>query len=302
MTRVSVIIPFIDGSAAFLAEAIESVFSQNYGNMELLLVNDGATGDCRTLAHAYRDRDPERIRVLAFEGEENRGVSAARNLGLRHASGEVVAFLDADDVWLPGKLLAQVALLEEHPEAGMLYGNTLYWHSWTGRPEDRDRDSMPRLGLTPDRVVPPRELIPGFLSGRHAVPCTCSLVVRRDVLQRVGGCEESFASRYEDQVLYAKVSLVSPTYVANTCWDRYRQHPVSMTAGGAAGMAGPAEIRARAVFLAWLEEYLVAQGVREPAIWKALRLERRILWLAPGAARWVRWLRKAWWRVADFFR
>lgn len=299
MTRVSVIIPFIDGSATFLAEAIESVLSQDYGSMELLLVNDGAAGDCRTLAHAYWERHPERIRVLAFEGEANRGVSAARNLGLRHASGEIVAFLDADDIWLPGKLREQVALLEKHPEAGMLYGNTLYWHGWTGRPEDRDRDFTPRLGLTPDRVVPPRALLPGFLSGRYAVPCTCSLVVRRKILERLGGFEESFPGRYDDQVLYAKVSLVAPTYVSATCWDRYRQHPVSMTAGGA---ADPAETLARSVFLEWLEGYLGAQDVTDPAIWRALRFEQRILRLPPGMGRWGRRLRKAWWRIADLFR
>jgi glycosyltransferase involved in cell wall biosynthesis len=299
MTRVSVIIPFIDGSAAFLAEAIESVLSQNYGNMELLLVNDGATGECRALAHDYQDRHPGRVRVVAFEGGANRGTSAARNLGLRHASGEVVAFLDADDVWLPGKLQEQVALLEKHPEAGILYGNTRYWYGWTGRPEDRDRDFVPRAGLRLDRVVPPRELLPGFLSGRYAVPCTCSFVVRRDLLEQVGGSEESFRGRYEDQVLYAKVSLVAPTYVADACWDRYRQHPVSMTA---AGEADPREIRARTMFLEWLADYLDRQEVTDPAIRKALRLEKRLLRLSPGVRRWVRRVRKARWRVDDLFR
>jgi glycosyltransferase involved in cell wall biosynthesis len=61
-------------------------------------------------------------------------MSASRNLGLRHAKGEYIAFLDHDDIWLPNKLQDQVEILEAQPEAGMMYGRTRFWHGWTGNP------------------------------------------------------------------------------------------------------------------------------------------------------------------------
>lgn len=69
--------------------------------------------------------------------------------------------LDADDVWLPHKLEEQVSILDSHREAGMLYGNSLYWSSWTGRPEDKERDYMPKLRVPPNSLMPPQ---PSFRS------------------------------------------------------------------------------------------------------------------------------------------
>lgn len=298
MKQVSIIIPFIDGSAGFLEEAVESVLAQSYPHWELLLVNDGARGDCRHLARRYAEASPERIRCLEPEGGETQGVSAARNLGLRHAGGEYIAFLDADDVWLPAKLEEQVALLESQPEAGMLYGNTLYWRSWTGSSEDANRDYLPRLGVEPNRLVPPPDLLPRFLTGRAAVPCMCSVFLRREIVERVGGLESAFRGLYEDQVLYAKVSLEAPIYVAGACWDRYRQHPDAMTA---VARRGRRERDARLVYLEWLRKYLVERGVADREVWRAVQGE---LWLGrhPRIGRGLKRLRKLFWRVGDQLR
>src|SRR5215207_11709928 len=92
----------------FIEEAIESVFAQTYDNSELLLVDDGSTDDSTQIALRYAERDPEKVRYLEHPGHRNRGMSASRNLGVSHAEGEYVAFLDADDVWLPYKLQRQV--------------------------------------------------------------------------------------------------------------------------------------------------------------------------------------------------
>ncbi len=265
---VSVITPFYNTDPAFLQEAVESVFQQTYPHWELLLIDDGTTGTSTQVAQRYSEQCPDRVRCLEHDSRRNRGMSASRNLGLQQARGEHIAFLDADDVWLPHKLEQQVALLDSHPDAAMVYGNTQYWYGWTGRREDAGRDYQPNLGLPSDRLVHPPTLLSLYLEARAAVPCICSVLVRREAIQSVGGFEAGFRDLYEDQVFYAKQCLAAPVFVSRQCWDRYRQHPGSSTA--VASKAKHAD-RARQTFLNWLEGYLAEQGVQDALVWRALR-------------------------------
>jgi glycosyltransferase involved in cell wall biosynthesis len=269
---VSVIIPFLNTPRQFLKEAIESVLAQSYGNWEILLVDDGSSADSTTSAREYCTPFSDRMRYLEHEGHRNRGLSASRMLGISEAAGEYIAFLDADDVWLPHKLEQQVALMEIHRDAAILYGNTQYWFSWTGRPEDAKRDFVPRLGVRPNTLIAPPALLPLFLRGKAAVPCPSSILIRRRVVEQIGGFEDAFRTMYEDQVFYAKVCLAAPVFVADACWDRYRQHPDSVCA--------VAEINGRTlsdrqIFLTWLKQYLDDRQVTHPEVWHALRAELR---------------------------
>src|SRR5437764_627301 len=99
---VSVIVIAYNGEA-YLAQAIDSVLAQSFQDFELLVVDDGSSDRTRPIAEAFRAATRPRVRVLAHADGGNRGMSAARNLGLSQARGEFIAFLDADDVWLPGK-------------------------------------------------------------------------------------------------------------------------------------------------------------------------------------------------------
>src|ERR1051325_3716022 len=112
---VSVVVIFRDAQR-FLDEAIQSIWSQTYDNWELLLVDDGSVDGSTTQAYRWVQRRPERLHYLEHPGHANRGMSASRNLGIYHACGDYVAFVDADDVWLPPKLERQVSLLESWPE------------------------------------------------------------------------------------------------------------------------------------------------------------------------------------------
>ena len=110
MPTVSVVMPAYN-AAAFVRRAVDSVLAQTWSDLELLGVDDGSTDATRDVLASYGDR----LRVLP---KLNGGPAAARNHGLRHARGKYVAFLDADDWWLPQKLERQVALMAGRPELG----------------------------------------------------------------------------------------------------------------------------------------------------------------------------------------
>ena len=266
--RVSIVTPFLN-AGAFVREAIESVLAQTYPHWELLLVDDGSTDDSPAIAQAFAAAHPHRIRYLTHDGHVNKGASASRNLATGVARGEYVAFLDADDVYLPRKLEEQVPLLDAHPEAGMLYGGTEYWYGWTGRPEDRARDWVwRRYGVAPNATIAPPRMLATFLRDGGTVPCMGSVLARREAIEQVGGWEESFHYICTDQVFHAKLSLHFPVFVADGCWDRYRQHEGS--ACHTVERAGQSQA-AFERYLLWLEAYLVQQRVQDADVWAALR-------------------------------
>lgn len=277
---VSVITPFYNTRPQFMEEAIGSVLKQSYDNWELLLIDDGSTDESTDVARRYAEKYPHKIRYLEHSGHQNRGASASRQLGLKHAKGEYVAFLDADDIWLSHKLEQQVAILITQPEAAMLYGNTQYWYGWTGNSADSQRDYLPDLGVELNTLIEPPTLISLFLRGKAAVPCICSLLVKREAVERIGGFEDSFPGMYDDQVFYAKICLESPVYVADACWDKYRQHPDSCCA-----MALNTEhaYSTRLNYLNWLTAYLSEREITDAGVWQAIQKE---LWLYRHYSAW----------------
>jgi len=220
---VSAIVIFLNENR-FLQEAIESIFAQTYDHWELLLVDDGSTDASRSIALRYAEQYPDKVRYLEHAGHENRGMSASRNLGIAQAKGEYIAFLDADDVWLPNKLEHQVAILESQPDAAMVYGRTQWWYSWSGSAEDRQRDYIHDLGVQPNALLQPPTLMTRFIRMPEISPCTCSALMRRKVVDQVGGFEEHFRGLYEDQAFFAKICLSAPVFVSAECSARYRQH------------------------------------------------------------------------------
>jgi glycosyltransferase involved in cell wall biosynthesis len=113
---ISVIIPTHD-RAPVIARAVDSVLAQEGAELEAIVIDDGSTDDTRqVIASRYGD-DPRVVYLF----QEQTGVAGARNAGLARARGDLVAFLDSDDVWLPGKLALQLACLQRVPEAGMIW-------------------------------------------------------------------------------------------------------------------------------------------------------------------------------------
>jgi glycosyltransferase involved in cell wall biosynthesis len=263
---VTVVVVFYDDQR-FLAQAIDSVFRQTFPAWELLLVDDGSTDGSTEIARRVAAANPGRVRYLDHPDHTNRGISATRNRGIADARGRYVAFLDSDDVWLPEKLGEQVALLEAHPDVGLLFGASRYWWSWAGE-ESLDRDRVLHPGASSDQQhEPPSLLLSLYPFGKGIAPCPSSCIARREVIEALGGFEEQFRTMYEDQAFLTKAYLTTPVWISNRCWDLYRRHPDAITL-----QTGEAEYHAfRRSFLRWFEACLETQGITDPRVHAALQ-------------------------------
>ncbi len=269
MTRVSVVTPFLDAER-YLEQAIASVVAQTLADWELLLVDDGSRDRSLAIAEAAARSDP-RIRLITASASAARGAAAARNRGIAAASSDLIAFLDADDLYQPEKLAVDVEVLDAQPRAAMVYGPTEWW-----RDEPKPFRWIEAMHRESGRLhVPPVLLNRAILANAWRVPCTCSVTIRRDAILAVGGFEESFRL-YEDQTLWAKLFLAYPVYVQGRCLARYRQHPGSTSARTTGpGADSPREAhRSRARFLEWLAAYIERQGFDDRSTRSAMRLAR----------------------------
>lgn len=155
---VSVIIP-AHNAAKFIVEAIVSVATQSYTQWEIIVVDDGSTDATASMVQKL----PYPITLIQ---QSNQGISGARNAGLAQAKGELVAFLDADDVWLPTKLAKQVAYLDQHPTTEIVF--SLAQNSYD--PHHNSQNTLPII--------------------RAHVPPNC--LFRASLLQKIGVFDEKF--------------------------------------------------------------------------------------------------------------
>jgi glycosyltransferase involved in cell wall biosynthesis len=267
---VSVNMPFFNTRQSFLVEAIESVQAQTYDSWELILIDDGSDLAVSDIAKDYAAGYPDKIRYIEHDRHRNLGISASRNAGLSVAKGEYIAFLDSDDVWSENQLEEQVQLFCDHPEAGMVLGNTLYWASWPGGDQESSLDRVYDLITRTPQLVTPPNMLRYCLEGRSISPCMTSVMVRSGVIEDGAPFEEEFTGHYEDQVFLAKIWANSSVYVVDRLWGKYRQHSRSVTADG-----DNSQVAAnwRLKYLTWLTSYLSENDLQGTRVWRALRLQ-----------------------------
>ncbi len=194
--RITALIPAFNQERR-VAAAIWSALQQSYPVFEILVVDDGSTDHTGEVVHRIRDK---RIRVLH---QSNRGVAAARNLGIAAARGDWIAFLDADDQWMPRKLERQVNSLASDPALGWCAGNSLLVTHEKGlsyvRPFSHSGcDGRPRF-------APAVELLK-----KHLYPWQMpTVVVRKAIVEGLGGFDESLRTA-EDLDLYLRVARRNP--------------------------------------------------------------------------------------------
>ena len=268
--RVSVVMPFLNTPAPFITEAVESVLGQTFTDWELILANDGSGPATLEVAHALAARDA-RVRCISHDGGVNRGIPATRNLGITNAHGDLLAFLDSDDVWYPKKLEEQLQILDAAPDVDMVFGRSVYWRAWSADGDQRDR--LPLLGVRDRTVFPRGDFLRKVLRAQIMVPCPSSILVRTSAVRAVGGFQANVSNLYEDQGFYAKVSLAGVVMACNEVWDRYRLHSASVI--GSATRREAAE--ARRQYLDWLTTYLDETDIENRRLRRAVRVER---WVA----------------------
>lgn len=267
---VSAIIIFKD-EERFISEAISSVLEQTSDDWELLLVDDGSTDASTDIAREVAAGNHPKVRYLEHPDHENRGMSASRNLGISEAMGTFIAFLDADDKWLPEKLERQVADLTRHPEAAMVFGPLLRWRRWTGEPDAENYEHLvgngwKRFGEHPyaGQIIEPPKLCRLILKDDYFIPSGC--LIRRSVLDEVGRFEAPFRGWFEDAVVMVKISLRFPVYVSPDVLYLYRWHPDSCTQL----LDDDAVVEKRNTYYAWVERHLRENDMYSPRMRLAL--------------------------------
>ena len=208
VATVSVIIPTYN-HAAFLPEALESVFAQTCSPLEVIVVDDGSADETAEVLRVYK----RRIQVLS---QPNRGVAAARNAGAGVASGELLAFLDADDTWLPAKLERQVARFGGEPGVGLV-------HCGVEEVDVRGHQLRARLdgmgGWVSREMLRFRQGV--ILGGGSAA------VIRRTAFLDVGGFDETLSTS-ADWDLYYRIARRYPVGFVPEVLVCYRIHGGNM--------------------------------------------------------------------------
>ena len=216
---ISIITPFYN-SDRFLDETIKSVVNQSLSDWELLLINDGSTDNSVNIASQWVNRD-NRIKLLQYDIQENKGKCYARNLGIERSNGEYLCFLDSDDVFVRDKLLLKLKYFESDNDTDMVMGNTIYWNDWLDQVSTANE--YPTHQLIPDRIYRKPDLVPLLVGKLGAMPCICSFVVKKSVVEKVGDFSDGFTNLYEDQAFITKLFCNANIYVLDGYYEYYRQ-------------------------------------------------------------------------------
>jgi glycosyltransferase involved in cell wall biosynthesis len=226
---VSVIIPTYN-CGTFIVEAIQSVLQQTYPHYEIIVVDDGSTDNTQDVVAPHKSR-------LTYIYQSNQGVVAARNLGIEHAKGDLIAFLDSDDIWFPEKLRSQVSALAIHPEARFAFSDFLEYNqdgvvrqsrvlgwkrarSWYEQHRDNQNDWA--SGSLHEELL------------RANWIHTSTLLATKAIILQAGPFDEAFKI-LQDYDLWLRLARISPGVYVNQVLVGYRHR--------AEGLSGVGDLR-----------------------------------------------------------
>lgn len=203
---VSVILPTFQ-RAHIISEAIESVRKQTYTSWELIIVDDGSTDNTAEIVKSYTEKDS---RIIYFK-QKNKGVAAARNAALEKATGNYVAFIDSDDLWVTDKLERQIKLINKSLDCVLISGDVSY----------------PDGGTFFSRHPLPAHINFKNLFIRNFI-ATSTVMLRREILNKIGFFNETIKS-CEDYDLWLRIASDSTIDVIPEVFACYRTQPDSLT-------------------------------------------------------------------------
>jgi glycosyltransferase involved in cell wall biosynthesis len=211
--KVSVVIPVFNGER-FIGAAIRSALGQTFRDFEIIVVDDGSTDQTEKIVRQFSDR-------VAYHRQQNRGAGAARNLGVMSASGEWIAFLDADDIWYPQKLAVQFEAVAMNPAIAFVYSDmdTIDVHEAI----------LQRNFLTTQvkrrRWKKNRDLV-SLVFGGQPFPYPSTVLLKRERFSQSGGFSPLFRRNYhEDFDLFARIAHVAPLHFVPQSLVQYRKMP-----------------------------------------------------------------------------
>jgi glycosyltransferase involved in cell wall biosynthesis len=193
---VSIIIPAYN-AADYLKEAVDSALAQTYENCEIIVVDDGSTDETKKVLEPYVEKNK-----IKYVYQQNKGLSGARNTGIRESTGNYVALLDADDLFLPTKIERQVDYLEKNVACDVSYCDL--YHFWDGEP-----DKLLKLNYL---YYSGKDVFPNLLARSFIAPVT--VLFRRNVFERFGYFDESIRQYAEDFEFWLRLSYRG----ANICF------------------------------------------------------------------------------------
>ena len=174
MSLISVMMPTYN-NAKYIKQAIESIYAQNYDNIEIIVVDDGSTDNTKGIVQQYKD--------IKYFYIEHKGISVARNTALEKSKGEYIAFLDSDDYWLPNKLNTQMQYFKDHPDCEIVF--TKYENFF----EDEK--------LKTNKRAMHEKMMEKFL--KQYLP---SSVIKKELFEKYGNFDENFSGVEDTEFLY----------------------------------------------------------------------------------------------------
>jgi glycosyltransferase involved in cell wall biosynthesis len=186
--------------------------------LEVLVVDDASTDDGPNLVAALAAEHPGKLKLLRHSDHANHGIAASRNLAIRNAKGAWIGFVDQDDQWSPRKIERQMEVIGRYPEVGIVYAKSSFMN--------QNGIEVPLAGLhmSGGRGTPgePRNIFRELIK-ENIIP-TCTTLVRRDCIDRVGLLDEGPRFEYEDWIVFSKMAYFYSAIFIPEILSRYRVH------------------------------------------------------------------------------
>ncbi|MDD2725082.1 MAG: glycosyltransferase [Methylovulum sp.] len=216
---VSVVVPVYNDEST-INDTLTSIFSQDYKNLEVIVINDGSTDGTAAILDQYLDQYKDRIKII---DQSNAGSAVARNQGIKTAQGKYIAFIDADDLWVPWKISTQVGYLEQHQDIGMVYNTWIELHD--------SADGLPKTPPNATELDAIAEEKSGWLYTRLLMECivhTSSVLIVKKICDEAGGFDPNLR-RGQDYDYWLRASQATQIMKLKSVLSAYRIHSSSIT-------------------------------------------------------------------------